>query len=1070
MKDFFISYDRADSRWAEWIAWQLEEAGYSIIIQVWDFPPGSNIVLQMQKATSNAKLTIAVLSPNYLDATYTASEWAAAFRQDPQGENRTLLPIRVRPCELNGLLASIVYIDFVGLEDEALARDMLLKGVQRQSDRNKPDIAPSFPTEHTVARQSRFPGAPPPIWNVPHLRNPFFTGRELTLKSLYETLIGGRAKVVALSQVIAGLGGIGKTQIALEYAYRYRDAYRAVLWVKADTRPVLIADFSAIADLLGLSEKATQDPTPAAEAVKHWLEEKTDWLLILDNAERLSIVREFIPSIGKGHILITTREQATAIGAQHVEIERMEPEEGALFLLRRANIIRFDSPLDSASAMDRDTAIAISQVMDGLPLALDQAGAYIEETACGLSGYLELFNEEKQQRANLLKRRGNIVTGHPEPVATTWSLSFKKVERANLASAELLRLFSFLYHDEIPEEIITKGAPEFGPILHPVAEDVHKLNESLGELRKFSLIHRDTSAKTISIHRLVQAVLIDSIDEITQRQWVERTICAVDRAFPAVEFATWHLCQRLLPHTFVCANLIGQWSMESNAAARLLHHAGYYLQERAQYEEAESLCKQALVIREKLLKQQQLAMAESLNDLALLYRSQGKYSQAEPLYQQALEIRKRLLGEKHPDVAQSLHSLASLYVDQGKYSQAEQLYREALDIRNLALGQGHPEVAQSLNDLALLYRSQGKYSQSESLYQQALEIRERLLGKEHPNVATSLNNLALLYTSQGKYEQAEQLYQQALHIREMIFFGSEDPDIAQLLDNLGALYYAQGKYEQVDQLYRQALAIRERILGPNHPDVAQSLSNLAKHYRAQSKHAEAEQYYKQALAIREDVLGPDHPLVANTLNSLARLYRDRGDYEQAIEFSTRALDIEDRTLEPEHPEVAVSLNNLAELYRLQGKLFQAEPLYERALKIREHSLGTEHPEVAVSLNNLAELYRLQGKFLQSDNLHLRALAIRERNLRPEHPHLAQSFLGLARLRRDQGRYDQAEFFYYRTLEIREALGSEHPHVKTILKELASLYEMQGKIAELEGLAQQVLRIQERTRKQNESGE
>jgi transcriptional regulator with XRE-family HTH domain len=274
-----------------------------------------------------------------------------------------------------------------------------------------------------------------PLWNVPYRRNPFFTGREDILMRLHETLTSGTTAALLQAQAISGLGGIGKTQTALEYAYRYRDDYQAVFWARADTREGLIADLAAIADLLQLPGANEQDRHRAVEAVRRWMNEHTGWLLILDNADDVELVSEFLPTASKGQILLTTRAQALGMIAQGLELEQMGPEEGALFLLRRAKLIVREAPLDTLSYVDWAKAKTIAQVLDGLPLALDQAGAYIEETACGLSGYLNLYT---RRRAALLRRRGRLVVHHPESVATTWSLAFETLllPRTSLCSTD----------------------------------------------------------------------------------------------------------------------------------------------------------------------------------------------------------------------------------------------------------------------------------------------------------------------------------------------------------------------------------------------------------------------------------------------------------------------------------------------------------------------------------------------------------------------------------------------------------------------------------------------------------
>src|SRR5579884_543027 len=222
-KDFFLSYNKADRDWAEWIAWQVEAEGYTTVLQAWDFLPGTNFVLEMDKAAQQAKRTITLLSPDYLEAHFTQPEWAAAFAQDPTGQQRTLLPVRVRECTLSGLLAQIVYVDLVNL-DESAARAALLKAIQGM--RARPSQPPKFPgkaAQPEPAQAPSFPGTLATIWNVPFRRNPFFTGRESILTQIRSLLDAGKAAALSQPPAISGLGGIGKTQTAVEYAYRYRN-------------------------------------------------------------------------------------------------------------------------------------------------------------------------------------------------------------------------------------------------------------------------------------------------------------------------------------------------------------------------------------------------------------------------------------------------------------------------------------------------------------------------------------------------------------------------------------------------------------------------------------------------------------------------------------------------------------------------------------------------------------------------------------------------------------------------------------------------------------------------------
>jgi AAA domain len=227
---------------------------------------------------------------------------------------------------------------------------------------------------------------------------------------------------------LSGLSGVGKTQTIVEYAHRHLDEYVYILWASANSREALVSGYGKIAGLLKLPESKDKDQTLAVEAVRHWLSSNQRWLLILDNADDLRTAREFIPSGKNGHVLLTTLGHATGAVARRVDIEEMGTEEGALFLLRRAKCIEENAFLEAASPANQEKAKEIAAQLDGLPLALDQAAAYVEETDCGLSGYLNLYRTHGPE---LLRLRGALSADHPDPVATTWALSFEKIEQAN---------------------------------------------------------------------------------------------------------------------------------------------------------------------------------------------------------------------------------------------------------------------------------------------------------------------------------------------------------------------------------------------------------------------------------------------------------------------------------------------------------------------------------------------------------------------------------------------------------------------------------------------------------------
>jgi len=667
------------------------------------------------------------------------------------------------------------------------------------------------------------------IRNIPIARNPFFTGREELLALIYRRLSSVKAAALIQPQALYGLGGIGKTQTAAEYAFRYVDDYAHVFWMQAASRETLIADFVTLAELLDLPEKGEQDQTRIVAAVKRWLAAQEGWLLILDNADDMRLAQEFLPTSHKGYILFTTRARAAGAIAASIEVEQMNLQEGTLLLLRRAKLLDMDAPLDHAQIADRAVAELIVKEMDGLPLALVQVGAYVEETGCSLADYLRLYATHRKE---LLARRSRLFFDYPETVATTWSLSFQQVEQANPAAADLLRLCAFLAPDAIPEELLTRGTTEAGAVHGAEASDQFKLNQALEVLLKYSLVRRNGNAHVLSIHRLVQTVLKESMDQETQRAWAERTVRAVNAAIPEVGSGIGSNHQYYLPHLQECAALIKQYQLQFPEAGRLLYQAG-----------------------------------------AFMY-FHGFHPQSQSLHRQALDLREHIFGSEHPDVAESLNILAMFARLQNDFEQAEEFHRQALTIRKQAFGSTHIVVAESLNNLGVLYRTQRKYEQAELLLQQALSVHEQLLGSEHPYTLISLMNLAKLYSEQRKYEQAELLLKQALATSERVLEPGH-PHIAQSLNLLARLYYEQGDYKQAETLWKRSLAILEKTLGPEHPVTAERLNDLAELSFAQGRYNQAYSLCQRALSICENILGPEHPDTITYREHLSRIINKR---------------------------------------------------------------------------------------------------------------------------------------------------------------------------------------------------
>jgi tetratricopeptide (TPR) repeat protein len=879
-------------------------------------------------------------------------------------------------------------------------RDQTIGGLQQNAGR---DINNIFPK----------PGWMPPLMLPPRAQS--FVGREEELAWLLEQLTGDGGKTLAL----CGPGGMGKTALAAQalasliaqsdWLARFPGG---IFYHSFYPNPSLATAFEELARVLR-EEPGADSRRAAMRALS-----RRRMLLVFDGVEALVDTLPLRELGSTQVVLLLSRRQSDAPDLVHsCNLHVLSQDQGVRLLQEQAG----------QRAADLSYARRLVQYIGGYPLALQLIGSYLSSRQEEVADYLKWFEREglvsvhygghqTQSVVVLLQRTYDSLTTTEQNVFAVLGL---------LAPASFpLRLVQDVL--ALPERII-QGA--------------------LGSLVNLSVLRRPDIGYEVShplVHTFAAEYLSSQIDAVSSPSydtltiWRERFLAILAAYFKDSNPYDGNTLTLWLPHILPLLTAKYLTAQQRLEVAVLFNAAGFDALTQAQYSQAEPLYEHALVIREQQLGPTHPHTANSLSNLALLYKNQGKYIEAEPLYQRALAICEQQLGPTHPDTANVLNNLAGLYKDQGKYTEAEPLLRRALTICEQRLGSTHPKTAVSLAYLAEFYRTQGKYTEAEPLLRRALAIHEQQLGLTHPDVANSLNYLALLYNTQGKYAEAEPLLRRALTIDEQQL-GSTHPDVASTLNNLAGLYKNQGKYTEAEPLLRRALAIHEQQLGPTHPDVASTLNNLAAIYRVQGKYAEAEPLYQRALTIREQQLGPTHPETALSLNNLAALYDTQGKYAEAEPLLKRALAIHEQLLGAPYLETASILNNLAGLYRTQGKDTEAELLLKRALAIHEQLLDSIHPETALILNNLAVLYKNQEKYMEADPLYQRTLAIHEQQLGPTHPETALSLNNLATFYDIQGKYIEAEPLYRRALAISEQqLGSTHPQTQTVRKNYVGL--------------------------------
>lgn len=1022
-RDFFISYTSADRTWVEWIAWELEAVGYTTLIQAWDFRPGTDWAIKMQEGTTEWSRILAVLSPRFFESKFTSAEWSSAFAKDPTGELGLLIPVRVAECEPPGLLRARTYVDLVGQAEDAV-RKKLLDGVKQ--GRAKPAKAPSFPgsakpkpefppTKKEAERQTKeetsqqaqtAPAAPRTIHNLPFSPNPMFTGREAELEALRRGL--QERWEVAVTQTIAvhGLGGVGKTQLAVQYAWQHLREFDAVLWTRAESPQTFEASLAILASVLRLPEAKEREQSVQLQSVLGWLADHDRWLLIADNADTDEAARALcdrLPPSLPGQVLITSRISDWPVNIQDIELDLLSPDDATRYLLDRVARRRHN-------AGDEVAAGKLAAELGNLPLALEHAASFLIEMRVSFERYLEYLSQAhssqkcREARPEVLSYVAEGGTRCATSVAKTWSIT---LERLSPLSHALLRLAAWFAPEAIPRGIFAVDKALLSEALNP---EVHVsdlgIDEALGELDRFSLIR--LTRETVSVHRLLQAVEQDSLNPEECRRWLVRTIQLFNAFAPRSpdNVSAWDVWVPIAPHAETLLRYSERECVDVLPIAVTANQLGQFLHARGAYAEAEPLYKRALSIREKSLGPEHPDLAISLSSLARLYRVLDRYGEAEPLYKRALKIQENALIVEHPDLATSLYGLGRLYAEQGRYSEAEPLYQRSRNIREKALDPEHPDLAASLYGLATLYVRLARYAEAEELFQRARMIEEKALGSEHPDLARSLVSLAELYQVQGQYAEAEEPFRRAGNIEETAL-DPQHPDVARSFHGLAGLDEIQGRYGQAEPFYQRAMAIREKALSPEHPDLAWSLDGLGALYKVQRQYGKAELFFERAVAIREKVLGLEHPDLAWSLDDLGALYQAQRQYAKAEPLYQEARAIREKALGLEHSEVAQSLHNLAGLYYAQGKYAKAEPLYELAVGIRQKSLGPEHPDVAWSLNSLALLYNRQSRYAEAEPLFRRALAIQEKALGPEHPDVATALENYAVLLRETGRLEEA---------------------------------------------------------------
>ena len=781
-----------------------------------------------------------------------------------------------------------------------------------------------------------------------------FKGRDGFIEQLRTALEKKPTHIAAVmaKQAIHGLGGVGKTRVAVEYGRRYSHEYTALLFVSGDSPEIFQQNLANLcgALVLDLPEKDAREQEVQAAAAIRWLREHSGWFLIVDNVdtpEAAESIESLLAKLHTGHVVITSRLSQWGDAVESLALDVISETDARDLVLERTEGRRKPTETDNADAL------ALANDLGGLPLALEQAGAFIAKHRGSLQEYRTRW---KAQEAKVLTWHDQRTMKYPASVATTWKTS---VDRLSNDGRGLLNVLCWLAPDPMPLSMLQK--------LSANEEEAEiDVESGIADLAEYSLCEwTGTEFDAIEIHRLVQEITRFRLPAEERKTWLERALRTVDDFIPTepdcYDARSW-------PTIYVPAQ---------NHIAAIVKLAD----ENAIIEPTGGL----------------------MMALAGFLCGRCEFGIAEPLMRRALSIG----GAEHPNVAIRLASLASLLQATNRLDEAEPLMRRALSIDESSYGAEHPNVANCLGILASLLQETNRLDEAEPLIWRGLSITESSFGTDHPKVAPFLGNLAHLFQATNRLEEAEPLMRRALSIDESSY-GTEHPRVALRLRNLAGLLGKTNRVEEAEPLLRRALSIDESSYGADHPNVAGCLNNLAALLMETNRLEEAEPMLRRALSINESSYGADHPKVAGCLNNLSRLLQAMNRLTEAETHACRALSIEESSYGADHPNVAISLNTLAYLFQTTNRLEEAEPLMRRALSIDESSYGADHPSVAISLNTLAQLLQAMNRLEEAETLAWRALKI-SLALGPEHPDSQRSFLSYLSLLSTMGLSEDEAF-------------------------------------------------------------
>ncbi|WP_246148367.1 FxSxx-COOH system tetratricopeptide repeat protein [Nonomuraea turkmeniaca] len=760
--------------------------------------------------------------------------------------------------------------------------------------------------------ENSVPAQGPKVWERVPKRNPNFTGRKDLLTALRKS-INTVTAVVAQPQALQGLGGVGKTQLAIEYAWQYRAHYDLVWWISADQPMLVPSVLAGMASALGLPPATSTGVEQATQAVLRTLESGSpyrSWLVIFDNAEEPEYIKDFIPR-GPGHVLITSRNSHWSDHEPTIQVDVFRREESTAFLRRRLK--------DAISEVEADR---LADKLGDLPLALEQAAALLARTLMSVEEYLGLLEEQTSRLLSLEK-----APTYPQSMTAAWQLSVSQLQDRIPEAVEVLRCCAFFGPEPIPRDVFRRGNRVVGPRLASILSDPIVLTNALSHLERLALVKVEPSTRTLQVHRLNQALLRNETPDKDRAEFRHEVHLLLSGTAPSDPDDT------------------STWARFEELAAHL--------------EPSEVMdCGEPSVRKFAL-------------DLVRYLYVRGSYQQAQVLLTEYITKWTQTSGAGHKDVlvARVHQGLVNLALTQ--YAKADELMSEAVDAMIESLGPEHSETLWARNGYAGALRGRGEFARAQEIDADLAEIYARLHGENDNLALQARNNLATDFTLTSKYDQAQKLLQQIYLYRS----GVEGAGRRLLLStwtNLSRAVRLSGQFEVATDMSEEAYTYGVAQLGDDHPNTILAAKDYAISLRRSGRLAEALELMRDTHTRLNRLFGDGHAETMAAALGLSNALRASGDYEEALEMAQRAFQHYPDVFGTEHPFTHAATINLALLKRLSGDPATAAEMDEAALAGLSERVGRDHDyavSCAINLqNDLAALGRHdEARALGEDN-------------------------------------------------------------------------------------------------------